>query len=337
MQSFATCLNREQKLRILFIIAALLFIAAAAVGILLGSTPLSPQAIFSAIKNGPVGAQERIFFYVRLPRTMGCLLVGAALSVAGAVVQNVLANRLASPGLLGVNAGAGLAVTLCAALGIYGGWRLSLFSFIGAFGAVMLISFGARRWGTSRGTLLLMGVAMNSLLNAVADTVITFDPNTGLMSNDFKIGDLSAVTYQKLIPATLLVLIALGVLFTLNSELDLLTLGEQNARSLGLNTTLMRTVFLLLAALLAGCAVSMAGLLSFVGLLVPHAVRRLGALQAKALLPLCALFGGAFVTICDTAARVLFAPYELPVGILMAFLGAPFFIFILIKGGRRCD
>ena len=111
---------------------------------------------------------------------------------------------------------------------------------------------------------------------------------------------------------------------------------EETARGLGMNTAAMRVLFLLLAAALAGAAVSMAGLLSFVGLLVPHAVRRLGAKQTKHLLPLCALFGAGFVTLCDTAARTWFAPYELPVGILMAFLGAPFFVWILLrsKGGH---
>ena len=111
-----------------------------------------------------------------------------------------------------------------------------------------------------------------------------------------------------------------------------LTLGDENAKGLGLNADAMRVIFLLLAALLAGAAVSVCGLLSFVGLLVPHAVRRIASSASKHLIPLCALFGAAFVTLCDTLARVVFAPYELPVGIIMAFLGAPFFIFILIKG-----
>ena len=127
-------------------------------------------------------------------------------------------------------------------------------------------------------------------------------------------------------------LLKLVIAFTLSNELDVLTLGDETARSLGLNTNMIRVIFLLLSALLAGTAVSVCGLLSFVGLLVPHAVKRMTSSKAKHLIPLCALFGAGFVTICDTLARVIFAPYELPVGIIMAFLGAPFFIFILIKG-----
>ena len=177
-----------------------------------------------------------------------------------------------------------------------------------------------------------MGVAINSLLNAFSDAIITFNPNIAIMSTDFKIGDFSAVTYHKLIPAMIIVVVALIITFTLSNELDVLTLGEENACGLGMNTKLTRTVFFILAAMLSGCAVSIAGLLSFVGLIVPHVVRMLGGRQSKHLLPLSALFGGAFVCLCDTLARTLFAPYEIPVGIIMAFLGAPFFFFILIKG-----
>ena len=120
----------------------------------------------------------------------------------------------------------------------------------------------------------------------------------------------------------------------LSNELDVLTLGEDHARSLGMHTGKTRLLFLMLSALLAGTAVSAAGLLSFVGLLVPHAVRRLAGGDAAHLLPFCALFGGAFTVLCDTAARTLFAPYELPVGILLAFLGAPFFLFLLFRRRR---
>ena len=131
---------------------------------------------------------------------------------------------------------------------------------------------------------------------------------------------------------TIVILLAILILLSFSNELDVLTLGDDNAKGLGLNTDIMRVVFLLLSAILAGCAVSICGLLSFVGLLVPHAIRRIASSGAKHLLPLCAIVGASFVTLCDTFARGVFSPYELPVGIIMAFLGAPFFIFILIKG-----
>ena len=331
--SLKSCSTDNKEIKILYAVGILLFFVSAFTGIILGGTSLSVSGIVSAFANGLFStADGKIFLYVRLPRTAASLICGAALAVSGAVIQGVLANRLASPSIIGVNAGAGLAVTLCTAFGIYGGLRLSFFAFIGAFVTVMAVSLIARKIGASRGTLILLGVAVNSLLNAFSDTVITFIPEVGIMSNDFKIGEFSNVTYSKLLPSCILIAVSLAILFTLTNELDVLTLGDDNARTLGLNTSVIRTLFLMLAAVLAGCAVSLAGLLSFVGLIVPHAVRRVAGSKSSHLLPLCAIFGAAFVCFCDTAARTFFAPYEIPVGIIMAFLGAPFFVFILIKG-----
>lgn len=321
------------KIKTLYLTGVLFFVLSMAAGLFFGGTKVDFGQIISSLRCGELqSAVVRIFLYVRLPRTAAALLAGAALSVSGAVTQSVLANRLASPSVIGVNAGAGLAVTLCTALGLYGGWRLSLFAFLGAFLAVMTVSLGAKVWGASTGTVILLGVAMNSLLGAVSDSIVTFFPDVGVMRNDFRMGDFSGVTYQTLLPAACLILLSLAVLYSLANGLDVLTLGEERASSLGMNTALMRVVFLMIAALLAGCAVSVGGLLSFVGLIVPHAIRRVSKCSTVHLLPLCTLFGGGFVCLSDTAARTLFAPYEIPVGILLAFLGAPFFIFILIKG-----
>ena len=333
MKHSATSCLRNNRITGLYLAGFFLLVLSAVLGVLLGSTPLSLAEIADAFRSGfHTSAGGRIFAYARLPRTLAALVCGAALSVSGAVIQGVLANRLASPSVIGVNAGAGLAVTLCAALGIFGGWQLSLCAFLGAFSAVMLVSFGAKRWGASRGTVILMGVAMNSLLGAVSDTLITLVPEVGVMSNDFKVGAFSAVTYQTLMPAMIVVVLVILILLTLHNDLDVLTLGEESAKGLGLNPRRMRPLFLLFAALLAGCAVSLAGLLSFVGLLVPHGVRRVAGSKSSSLIGLCALYGAAFVCLCDTVARTAFSPYELPVGIIMAYLGAPFFLLILIKG-----
>ena len=324
---------RTNKLPLLYATGALFLVLAAILGVLLGATDVGLPDLARLLLGRDTGsASAKILLYVRFPRVAASLLCGAALAVSGAVIQGVLANRLASPGLIGVNSGAGLAVTLCSAFGILGGWRLSFFAFLGAFLAAVLVSIGAKRWGASKGTVLLMGVALNALFGAISDTVTILCPDVAVLRNEFKIGDFSGVTYAKLLPASVLILVGIAVLLTLSAELDVLTLGEETARGLGLNTMLIRVILLLLCALLAGAAVSIAGLLSFVGLLVPHAVRRIATPQARHLLPLCALFGGGFVTLCDTLSRTLFAPYELPVGIVMAFLGAPFFLFLLIKG-----
>ena len=310
--------------------AALACVLAAAASLFLGAAMLSPMELLSG--TGPVAG--RIFWYARFPRTMACLLAGAALSAAGCVIQNVLANPLASPNIIGVNAGAGLAVTVCCALGALSGWTLAAAAFGGAFLAVLAVSFAARLAGASRTTVILAGVAVNATLGAVSDTVTNLFPDAAMLGSDFRVGGFGAVVSARLIPAGALILLALAAVIMMSNELEVLSLGEETAKSLGMNAARMRTVFLALAAVLCGGAVSFAGLLGFVGLIVPHAVRRFAGNECRRLLPLCALWGGAFVTVCDLMAGLLFRPQELPVGILLSALGGPFFLYILSKKGK---
>lgn len=317
-------------------LSVLFCLACALASLCLGAARLSLHELFRAIGNGPRDTEGFIFWYVRLPRTTGCLLAGGALAVSGAVIQNVLHNRLASPSIIGVNAGAGLAVTVCCAMGL-SGWTVAGSAFLGAMVTVLLIVLVARRAGASRTTVILGGVAVNAVLNAFSEAITTLIPEVGAMSADFRVGGFASVSFVRLIPAGVGILAALVLVCLLHNELDILALGEETAHSLGLSVGAMRTVFLVLAAMLSGCAVSFAGLLGFVGLLVPHAVRKMTGGESKHLLILCALLGGGFVTLCDLGARLLFAPFELPVGIVLSLLGGPFFLTLLMKrkGGRK--
>lgn len=304
-----------------FVIAAGLLILSAALSLGFGAAAMTPV----------------IFRFVRLPRTLGCLLAGAALAVSGTIIQAVLSNKLASPSIIGVNAGAGLAVTVCCAFGALSGWAIAGSAFLGALIAVLLIVFTAEKAGASRTTVILGGVAVNAFLNALSEAFATLIPEVGMLAGDFRVGGFSSVSYVRLVPAGILILPALLIACSLHNELDVLTMGEETAHSLGMNVKATRTLLLILAALLAGAAVSFAGLLGFVGLLVPHAMRKRTGSESRFLLPLCAIGGACFVTLCDTAARVIFAPYELPVGILMSVLGGPCFLILLLKrkGGRH--
>lgn len=285
---------------------------------------------------GAAAVTPVIFRFVRLPRTLGCLLAGAALAVSGAIIQGVLHNKLASPSIIGVNAGAGLAVTLCCAFGALSGWAIAGSAFLGAMVSVLLIVFTAEKAGASRTTVILGGVAVNAFLNALSEAITTLIPEVGMMAGDFRVGGFGSVSYVRLTPAGILIVLALLAVYSLHNELDVLALGEEMARGLGMDVKKIRTLLLVLAALLAGAAVSFAGLLGFVGLIVPHAMRKFAGNESRHLLPLCAMGGGAFVTLCDTLARVVFAPFELPVGILLSVLGGPFFLLLLVKrkGGR---
>ena len=331
--------KQNKKIAWCFAAASLFAMAAILCNFCLGAAKLYPEDVLYALKNGAQGVAGRIFWYARFPRTMACLLAGAALAVSGAVIQNVLTNKLASPSIIGVNAGAGLAVTICLAAGMMSGWLIACASFTGAMIAVLLVAVVSRKIGASRTTVILGGVAVNSCLNAASEAITILVPEVGILAGDFRVGGFSSVVYTRLIPAGVLILLGLLVLFTLCNELDVMSLGEDTAQGLGLPVKKMRTVFLVTAALLAGAAVSFAGLLGFVGLIVPHAGRKLVSSDSRFLLPFCAIGGAGFVTFCDLLARTLFAPYEIPVGILLAFIGGPFFLFLLAKkrGGHGND
>ena len=314
-----------------FTLAWLFCAVAALLSLILGAARLSLPQLWRCLLEGPGNTAGYIFWYVRLPRTLACLLSGSALAVSGAVVQNVLHNRLASPSIIGVNAGAGLAVTVCCALGVLSGWAVAGAAFAGAVISALLIVFTAKKVGASRTTVILGGVAVNAFLNALSEAITTLIPEAGMMAGDFRVGGFSAVSHLRLIPALVLIPLGLALLFSLSNELEVLSLGEETAQSLGMGVKKARTLFLILAAMLSGCAVSFAGLLGFVGLIIPHGVRKISGGEGPGFLPLCALWGAGFVAFCDVLSRVVFAPFELPVGILLSVLGGPFFLGLLLK------
>lgn len=324
--------STKKKTGLLFWVTTFFLLLVLFFSLSMGAAELSFKDIWTAIKEGAdSGVAGRIFWYVRLPRTLACVLSGAALATAGVVIQNVLSNKLASPGIIGVNAGAGVAVTICCACGAVSGWIIAGAAFGGAVFAVLTVALAAQKMGASKTTVILGGVAVNSFFNAVSEAISTLNPDVGMQTADFRVGGFSSVAYTRLIPAAVLILFALLLVFSLCNELDVISLGEDTASGLGLPVKKMRTIFLVLAALLAGASVSFAGLLGFVGLIVPHIARSLVGNESKYLLPFSALAGAVFVTLCDLVSRVLFAPYEIPVGILMSFIGGPFFIFLLVK------
>lgn len=322
----------HKKVRIVFLGAVLLCVGAVLGSLCLGAANLSLSQVWTAILGGAdSGYEGNIFWYVRLPRTVACVMAGAGLSVSGAVIQAVLANPLASPGIIGVNSGAGMAVTICCAFGAINGWMIAGAAFAGALFAVMLITVTAQKMKASRTTVVMGGIAVNSFFGAVSESITTLIPEAGVMSSDFRVGGFSSVSYLRLIPAAILIVLALIGIFSFCNELDLMNLGEETAQSLGLSVRKMRTFLLILAALLAGASVSFAGVLSFVGLIVPHTMRRFVGSESRYLLPLCAIGGAGFVTLSDLISRTVFMPYEIPVGIFMSFIGGPFFVWLLLK------
>ena len=316
-----------------------LVLLSALLSMCLGAVAVAPKDILPALLGESGGAAAQIVRYARLPRTCGCLLAGAALAVSGALIQSVLDNPLAAPNIIGVSSGAGLAAALCGALAPSAVLVLPIASFAGALAGVLLVLFIAEKTGASKLTLVLAGVAVSGMFSAGTDAVVTFVPDALAGYSDFRIGGLANLSMSRIIPAFWVIVAAMVLIFSLAGELDVLMLGADTAQSLGVRAKPLRLVLLILAAALAGAAVSFSGLIGFVGLIVPHIMRRLIGEDSLPLLAGCALGGAVCLTLCDLLGRLLFAPYELPVGIVLSLAGGPFFIWLLIRqrGGRVRD
>ena len=328
----------KRQNRLVLAALAVLTLGAMALSLCVGSQGVALPRLLAALRAGdPADPVRRIVLYVRLPRMAAGLCCGAAMAVAGALLQAVLNNAMASPNVIGVNAGAGFFALLAGVLlpqrAVPGA------AFAGALVTALLIYLLALRAGLARTTLVLAGLAVSGILTAGVNTMRLLFPEGVPGADGFLIGGLSGVSLTA-VGSALPYLAAGGVLaLFLAPELNILALGEQTAASLGLPVGRTRLASILAAALLAGAAVSFAGLISFVGLLVPHIARRLVGVDHRVLLPACALLGAIFLLVCDTAARTLFAPYELPVGILLNVIGGVFFLYLLLgrKRGRVYD
>ena len=277
------------------------------------------------------GTSWQIIHLARLPRSIAALLSGMALSASGVILQATLQNPLAAPSLMGVNAGAGLAAMLLIAFFPTAYYLLPPVAFLGALGALFLTTIIAGTSGGSKASLLLSGVAVSALLGAALDTIRTLKPDAIISASSFMIGGFSGVSWP-IINFVLPWLTLAIIITTLTGPiLNILSLGDNTASSLGLNLKRTRILLMILAAVLAGGAVCLAGLLGFVGMIVPHTMRMLFGHDHRWLVPSTILWGGCFVLICDLCSRILFAPYEIPVGIILAFCGAPFFIFLIFQ------
>lgn len=319
------------KIRIFLISSIILLLLSAFLSLVSGAASIPLSDLLDAALAGPESVAGYVFWYSRLPRTVACIAAGFALSISGAVIQSVLANALAAPGIIGVNSGAGFAVTLATALGAVSGWMISASAFLGAMVTSLAIMVISRKTRASRTSVLLAGVSLNYILGAFSDAVLSLVPQASMTSGDFRVGGFSSISHVRLYPAAIIIALSALAVFTLSNELEVLSLGDDEARTLGLDASLMRVVFLLLASALAGAAVSFAGLLGFVGLLVPNGIRRLLRGDNRLLLPLSGIGGAVLVTLCDIVSRMMFRPYELPVGIMLSLIGGPVFLILVLK------
>ncbi|WP_175515132.1 iron ABC transporter permease [Streptomyces sp. CAI 127] len=282
---------------------------------------------------------ESVLWNVRLPRVALAVLVGASLGCAGALMQGVFGNPLAEPGVIGISAGAAVGAVASIALGLtfFGNWTITVFAFVAGLATVLLVYALSRSGGrTEVVTLILTGIAVNAFAGALIGLFIFFADNAQITQITFwQLGSLSQATWPKVLAVLPCALAGLLIAPFYSRKLDLLALGERPARHLGVDVERLRIVLVLVVALLTAAAVAVAGIISFVGLLVPHLLRMANGPGHRFLVPGSAL-GGALVLVAgDLAARTVAAPAELPLGVLTALFGSPFFFWLLRRTRRK--
>ncbi|MBI4265331.1 MAG: iron ABC transporter permease [Acidobacteria bacterium] len=307
---------------------------------LAGSTSISLARVFDRSIPFTENVDAQIFFVARMPRVLAGAVVGAALAAAGVVLQALLRNPLATPFTLGVSAGSALGAILAIAAGLaatLGPFSpVPLASLAGAFVAATIVYALATRPGRpiSTSVLLLAGVSLNSVFSALilfvqymADFAETYRTVRWLM------GDLDVGSFAPILGALPLLAAAFAIFATLPSSLNLLSVGAESAATRGVDVARAQRLAFLSTSLATGAAVSLAGPIGFVGIVVPHLVRLIAGVDHRILLPAAALFGAAFLVACDLVARTVLAPVEIPVGIVTAMLGGPFFLWLLVRKG----
>jgi iron complex transport system permease protein len=315
-----------------------LALAACLLAPLVGSTPIRLTAVFDRSIPFADNVDAQIFFVARLPRVLAAALVGSGLALAGVVFQALLRNPLASPDTLGVSAGAALGavlvITFNADFSLLGVSAIPLATFAGSLGALAIV-YGlsaARRRGASSTVLLLAGVTLTTLLGALTTFVrYLADFTQTLQTVRWLMGSLDVGSYGPIGAALVPLALACAGFATLPRVLDLLSVGAESAGARGVNVSRAEKIALASASLATGAAVSLAGPLSFVGIIVPHLVRLLVGADHRLVLPAAALFGSAFLIACDLVARTAFAPAELPVGVVTAIIGGPVFLWLLFR------
>ena len=308
---------------------------------LIGSTTIHLSRVFDRTIPFADNVDAQVFFVARLPRVLASVLVGSAFAIAGVVFQAFLRNPLASPDTLGVSSGATLGAVVVitfhidsAVLGVSAVPVATFAGAAGALGIVYAMSI-ARRRGTSSTVLLLAGVALSAFLGALNRFIqVLGDYTDTFRSIRWMMGSMDVGSYTDIVVALVPIAAACIAIGTLPRELDLVSIGAEAAESRGVDVRKAERVALVSASLLTGSAVSLGGPIPFVGIIVPHIVRLIVGADHRLVLPAAALFGGAFLVICDVIARTAFGAAGMPVGAITAFLGGPFFLWLLFRRMR---
>lgn len=321
----------------LSLVMCVLLAVVMAISLIIGTADISAGDIWDLITGG-VSREDPsrlILLKIRLPRIILAGLVGFALSLGGVVFQALLRNPLADPFILGVSSGSAFGAVLGILLGFTFHLGIPVMSFAGALFTIFLVmSLGTKQMGMESSTILLTGVIINAFFTATIMFFISVSSDSRLHTMLFWLyGDLSQSSYGQLVIVAPIVIMASLILYAFSADLNLITAGEENALHLGVDVEKTKKVGLLIISLIMGLVVAFSGLIGFVGLIVPHLTRMAFGSDHRILIPAASIGGAAFLIAADTLARTVISPSELPVGVITAFLGAPFFIILLKKRG----
>lgn len=320
----------SKKFKLIFMIILMtLFVIAFILGNAKGTLKVDVKRIFEVIANDDGSPERMVIWNIRFPRMILAILVGANLALSGAILQGVMNNPLADPSIIGISSGAGLfAIFILVVMPEYQG-LVPIAAFLGAMLAAVIIYSLAWKGGIEPTRIILAGVAVSALFGAGISAVLVFYSDRVHGALTFMNGSLSSRSWPEvkmILPYTIIGLILVNIFA---EKLNILVLGDDVARGLGLNVEVTRLGFTALAAILASSAVSVVGLLGFVGLIVPHSIRLIIGNDYKYMLPASAILGSVLLMFSDTFARTILSPVEIPVGIVMAVLGVPFFLYLL--------
>lgn len=322
--------TRKFKLTVILILFFLV-LAAFFIGNIVGTMKISAEQIISAIAGNRKTTEGMVVWNIRLPRMILGALVGMNLALSGAILQGVMKNPLADPGIIGISSGAGLfGIFILVILPQYQRF-VPIAAFCGAMLAAIIIYSLAWKGGIEPTRIILAGVAVSALFSAGISATLVFFSDRVHGALTFMNGSLSSRSWPEVYTILPYSIIGIIIAFLFSKKMNILVLGDDVARGLGLNVEATRLGFTALAALLAASAVSAVGLLGFVGLIVPHSIRLISGNDYRYMFPSSALLGAALVMFSDTFARTIFSPTEIPVGIIMAILGVPFFLYLLRK------
>ncbi|WP_181349678.1 iron ABC transporter permease [Thalassobacillus sp. CUG 92003] len=320
-----------------FTIGLLILIVSFVIAMVLGAADIGIDDLWAVVTSGAQSKGTTIIREIRLPREVAAMLVGAAFSVSGAIMQGITRNPLADPGLLGLTAGANMALALIFALmpGVnYFGTMIACF--IGAaIGAAMVFGIGSmKRGGFSPFRIVLAGAAVSAFLYAIAEGISLYFQISKEVSM-WTAGGLIGANWGQIQAITPFILIGLVVSLFLSRQLTILSLNEEVAVGLGQKITRIKTLLFIIMVVLAGASVALVGDLAFIGLMIPHIVRAFVGTDYRYILPMSAVFGASFMLLADTLGRTINAPYETPVAAIVSILGLPFFLLIVRKGGKE--